>query len=77
MPTFVYKSVYPRSATGFRLTYFLSKLVIALLLIVFCARHFVDQNLSDLHRLHLPDYLRELQKVIPNDVLKVYYCYYS
>ncbi len=35
MPTFVYKSSYPRSATGFRITYFLTKLALALLLIVY------------------------------------------
>eukprot|EP01022_Parablepharisma_sp_SALTPOND_P008111 TRINITY_DN135223_c1_g1_i1.p2 TRINITY_DN135223_c1_g1~~TRINITY_DN135223_c1_g1_i1.p2 ORF type:complete len:437 (-),score=15.82 TRINITY_DN135223_c1_g1_i1:3389-4591(-) len=35
MPTFVYKSSYPRSPTGFRVSYFLSKLCLALFLIVF------------------------------------------
>jgi len=35
MPTFVYKCHYPRSETKFRFTYFVSKLGLALLLIVF------------------------------------------
>ena len=70
MPTFIYKSVYPRSNNKFSIKYFLNKFIIAILLIVNYIHNNIDKNLFNFYGIYFPSNFRIWKEILYDNVLE-------